>query len=141
MERLSQRHTSNAASNNELPGMECMGTTDINHPSTTFDRYKNTQSIPVNLPLYTQVAPMHERGPSMTSTPKVKQLGGIVDPQVYVRNPHTEQECVDWTYQFQTLGNAIVTQTNEVHLKTLNDHEKFQKRSKDLFDEEMADLR
>ncbi len=141
MERLSQRHTSNAANTNELAGMKHMVSTDINNPGTTFEKHKNTHSLPVNPPLYSQVAPMHKRGPSITSTLMVKQAGGTVDPQVEVKNPHKEQECVDWKYQFQTLGNAMVTQTNEVLLKTLNDHEKFQKRSKDLLDGEMTDLR
>ncbi len=73
----------------------------------------------------------------MTSTPMVKQADGTVDPKVKVK----KQEYVDWKHQFQTLWNAIVTQTNEVLLKTLNEHDKFQKRSKDLLDEEMADQR
>ncbi len=63
----------------------------------------------------------------------VKQIGGNVDPQVEVKQPLKEQEKEDWKNQLQTLGNAIVTQTNEVLLKTLNEHERFQKRSKDLF--------
>ncbi len=128
-------------SNHELTSMEYIVSADSINPSTTSNRYKNILSIPVNSRYYSQVAPMHERGPSMTSTPMVKQAGGTVDPQVEVRNTHKEQEYVDWKHQFQTLGNAIITQTNEVLLKTLNEHEKFQKRSKDLLDEEMADLR
>ncbi len=64
----------------------------------------------------------------MTSTPMVTQAGGTVDPQVEARNPHKEQEDVDWKHQFQALGNTIVTQTNEVLLKTLNEHEKFHKK-------------
>ncbi len=121
--------------------MEHMVSTDTNNPGATFDRYKNIHSILVNPPHYSQVAPMNERGPSKTSTPMVKQARGTVDPQVEATNQIKEQENVVWKYQFQTLENAIVTQINEVLLKTLNDHEKFQKRSKDLLDEEMADLR
>ncbi len=84
---------------------------------------------------------MHDRAPSITSIPMVKRAGGTVDPQVEVKNPQREQEYVDWKHQFQTLRNAIVTQTNKVLLKTLNEHDTFQKRSKDLLDEEMAELR
>ncbi len=121
--------------------MECIVSADSISPSASFDRYKKTLSIPVNPPHYSQVAPMHERGPSMTFTSMVKHAGGTVNLQVEVKNPHKEQEYVDWKHEFQKFGNAVVTQTNEVLLKTLNEHEKFQKISKDLLDEEMADLR
>ncbi len=63
-----------------LNGHVFAGTDTIN-PGTTLDRYENIPSIPVNPPLYSQVDPMHDRGPSMTSTPTVKQAGGTVDPK------------------------------------------------------------
>ncbi len=126
VEKLRQRHTSNAASTNEHAGMERMRTTDNINPGATLGRYENIPSIPVNPPLYSQVAPMNDRGPSMASTPMVKRAGGTVDPQVEVKNSEKEQEYIDWKHQLQTLGNAIVTQTNEVLLKTLNEHDKFQ---------------
>ncbi len=75
--------------------------------STASNRYKNTHAIQVNPPLYSQVAPMHEREPSMTSTTMVEHVGWTAHPQVEVRNPHHEQEYVDWKHQFQSLGNAI----------------------------------
>ncbi len=60
VERLSQRRTSNAASTNERVGIECMSTTGAINPGATLDRYENIPSIPVNPPLYSQVAPMHD---------------------------------------------------------------------------------
>ncbi len=113
---------SNAVINQELTSMERMVSGDGINSSATSDRFTNTQSIPVNPPRYSQVVHMHDRGPSMTSTPTVKQAGGTVEPQIEVKNPQKEQEKVDCKNQLQTLGNAIVTQTNEVLLKTLNEH-------------------
>ncbi len=61
--------------------MERLVSGDGINRSATSDKYTNTQSIPVNPPHYSQVAPLHDRGPSMTSTPMVKQAGGTVDPK------------------------------------------------------------
>ncbi len=47
VEWLSQRHTSNAVSNNELTSIEHIVSADSMNPSATSNRYKNTQSIPV----------------------------------------------------------------------------------------------
>ncbi len=92
VEWLSLRHTSNAVSNNELTNKERIVSADSNNPSATSDRCKKTYSILVNPPHYSQVAPIHERGPSMTSATMVKQAGATDDPQVEVRNPHKELE-------------------------------------------------
>ncbi len=72
LEWFSQRRMSNTVSNQGLTGMERIVSGDGINPSTTSDRYTNTESIPVNSPHYSQVTPMHDRGPSMTSTTVVK---------------------------------------------------------------------
>ncbi len=71
-----------------------------------------------------------------------KQTGGTVDPKRELEKPLTrEQERKEWKNLLKGLGTALVSQTNEVLVKTLSEHDNYNKRSNDLFMKIMAQTR
>ncbi len=99
----------------------------------------------LNLPEYSQIAPVKDdvRVPSITSTPLVRHSGVNVNPESRIEKvtlKGTEQQ--DWRNEFKNIASDIVSKTNVVLLlKTLNEHNQYAKRSKDLLDEEIAEMR
>ncbi len=72
----------------------------------------------------------------------VKHLGGNVNPDsTFEKVPLNITEQQDWRNKFKNIASDIVSKTNDVLLKTLNELDQYTKRSKDLLDEEMAEMR
>ncbi len=111
-------------------------------PYTTSEKYRNFDSLLILPPCYSQIAPSHVRGTSLTSTPRARQTGGTVNPRVEIeKKALKEEEKGDWKNKFKSLTSVVVFKTNEVMLKTLKEHDEYAKRSKDLMDKEMAEMR
>ncbi len=82
------------------------------------------------------------RVPSIISTPLFRHSTGNVNPESRIEKvtlKGTEQQ--DWRNKFKNIASDIVSKTNDVLLKTLNEHDQYAKRSKDLLDEKMAEMR
>ncbi len=58
-----------------------------------------------------------------------------------VNEPLIETEQKDWQNEFKNIASEIVFKTNKVLLKTLNEHDQYTKQTKDLLDEEMAEMK
>ncbi len=52
-----------------------------------------------------------------------------------------EEEREVWKNKFKSLTSVVVSKTKGVLLKTLKEHDQYTKRSKDLMDEEIAEMR
>ncbi len=141
LDRIAQKGVSKATgdhphnSGDHIPVSEETFSYGINDHQNTYEKCR------LNPLEYSQVAPVYVKGPSTTSTPMVRHSGGNVNPDCRVENePLKESEQQDWRNEFKTIASDIVYKTNEVLLKTLSEHDQYTK-SKDLFDEEMAEMR
>ncbi len=82
------------------------------------------------------------RVPSITSTPLVRHSGANVNPESRIEKETLEgTEQQDWQNKFKNIASDIVSKTNDVLLKTLNEHDHYAKKSKDPLDEEKAEMR
>ncbi len=91
---------------------------------------------------YSEVAHLHVRGPSHTSTLMVRHTGGNVYPEsTFEKEPLKETEKEDWRFEFKSITSEIVSKTIEVLLKLLKEQDQNTKKLKDLLDEEIAEMR
>ncbi len=80
--------------------------------------------------------------PSITSTHLDRHSGGNVNPESRIEKVTLKDaEQRDWRNEFKNIASDIISITNDVLLKTLNEHDQYAKRSKDRLDEEMAEMR
>ncbi len=142
-DRLTQQRGSNAAG--DQPSIE--EDHILVNEDTFSDGFKDLQCTYVKStfdpPKYSQVAAINDdvRVPSFTSTPLVRHSGANVNPESRIDKvtlKGTEQQ--DWRNKFKNIASDIVSKTNDVLLKILNEHDQYAKRSMDLLDEEMAEM-
>ncbi len=97
----------------------------------------------MNPPEYSQIAPINDEVIvlSITSTPLDRHSGGNVNPESRIEKLTLKgAEQQEWRNKFKNIASDIVSKTNDVLLKTLNEHDQCAKRSKDRLDEEMAEM-
>ncbi len=107
-------------------------------PDLTSEKHK-IESYRIDPLEYSQLAPLEERGPSQTSTTMARHTCANVYPESKdekVTIKETEKDV--WRVEFKSITSEIVLKTNAVLRKTLNKHDQYTNRSKDLLDEEFG---
>ncbi len=142
VDRIAQKQVSDAAGDHPCNGDDHIPVGEETFSDGIHDHQTTYEKCRLNPPEYSQVAPIDVKGPSTTSTPMATHSAGNVNPDCRVeKEPLKETEQQDWRYQLKDIASDIVSKTNEVLLKTLSEHDQYAKRSKDLLDEEMAEMR
>ncbi len=71
-----------------------------------------------------------------------RHTGRTVNPRVEIeKKALVEEEKEDWRNELKSVTSVIVSKTNDLLLKTLKEHKQYTNRSKDLLDEEMAEMK